>query len=122
MRSTKVQDGIIRIEFVAGDAAVKLVNEKKHELGELSAFLKVTDETLIPAAAERVFNVWKEAKKKMKKGEAIDWHSLEHAPLKGYDGDVVAEPAKRLQTQPQHILNTLKKFAKEIEGMKTGSE
>ena len=120
LRSTKVQDGVIRIEYVAGDAAVKLVNEKKNELGEISAFLKIKDEKLMPSAAERIFNIWKEAKKKTKRGEAIDWPGLEHAPLTAYKGDVLAETAKRLQTQPQHILNTLKKFTKEIDGMKKG--
>ncbi len=119
LRSTKVQDGVIRIEYVAGDAARKLVAERQGGLDAVKEYLKVNDERLIPAAAERVFATWKQARKLAKKKEPVDWRSLESAMLEPYTGpNPVAEAAKRLQTQPEHLLNTLAKFAKEIEGLK----
>lgn len=122
LRSTKVQDGVIRIEYVSGDAARKMVEGKKGIVEEVKEYLTVSDEKLIPAAAERIFSTWKQARKLAKKNEAIDWHAMEGAPLTPYEGDPVAEAAKRLQTQPEHLLNTLAKFAKEIEGMKKGKK
>ncbi len=119
LRSTKVQDGVIRIEYVAGDAALRTTHEKGKELEELKTFLHVTDEKLIPSAAEHVFKVWKEARKYAKKGTEIPWSALEGAPLAAYEGEPVAEAARRLQTQPQHLLNTLKKFTREIDGQRT---
>lgn len=119
LRSTKVQDGVIRIEYVAGDAARKLVEEKKGALEELMGHLSVKEAALIPAAAERVFATWKQARKLAKKGEEIDWNALENAELEPYKGrDPIAEAAKRLSTQPEYILNTLAKFEKEIARMK----
>jgi len=114
LKSTKVQDGIIRIEFTAGKAASKTVDQKGKELEEIMHFLKVKDEKLVPAAADHVFKVWKEARKAMKKKEPFDETTIK-AHLTPFDGDVIAETAKRLQTQPQHILATLTRFRKESE-------
>ena len=112
LRSTKVQDGIIRIEFTAGKAAAKTADEKGKELMEIKKFLKIEDERLMPSAAERVFTVWKEARKAARKGEPFDETNVK-AHLTPFDGDALAETAKRLQTQPQHILATLTRFRKE---------
>jgi alanyl-tRNA synthetase len=120
LRATKVQDGIVRIEFTAGLAAQKLAHAQRENLDSLMALLKVSDEKLLPAAAERVFNAWKAAKKAAKKNEAIDYHALENAKLEPYSGDVLAETAQRLQTQPQHVQSTLARFLKEITEFKHG--
>ncbi len=118
LRSTKVQDGIVRIEFTAGLAAEKLAHEKADKLDELKAFLGVDDDKLVPAAAERVFTMWKKAKKLSKKGKDIPWKTLETAKLESFDGDVLVEAARRLQTQPEHVMNTLRRFMKDIEELK----
>ncbi len=117
LRSTKVQDGIIRIEFTAGKAAQKTTQEKGKELEEIKKFLDVDDERLVPAAAEHVFKVWKEARKAAKKKEPFDEKNVKRM-LQPFDGDALAETAKRLQTQPQHILATLTRFRKESGTMK----
>jgi len=119
LRATKVQDGIIRIEYVAGKAADRQEEEQRGKTKELRAFLGVKDDALIPAAAERVFSVWKQAKKLAKKKEDIPWKKLEAVKLDESDApDPVTEAAKRLQTQPEHVLKTLKRFQKEIEKLK----
>ena len=124
LRSTKVQDGVIRIEYVAGDAAQRVVREKRKELDDLMSFLGVKEESFIPAKAESVFELWKWLRKSTKKNGALTLDGFEEVKKKleshlvPFDGEPLAETGRRLQTQPQHILNTLKKFAKEIEGMK----
>jgi alanyl-tRNA synthetase len=118
LRSTKVQDGIIRIEFTAGEAAEKRAHAVAGAKEELLAFLKIEDEKLLPAAAERVFITWKKARKLAKKGKDIPYDTLENATLEPFDGDPLVEAAARLQTQPEHLLKTLQRFSKEIEEWK----
>ncbi|MBR9693062.1 alanine--tRNA ligase [Candidatus Woesearchaeota archaeon] len=118
LRSTKVQDGIIRIEFTAGLAAEKLAHDKKDKTEEIMQFLGVKEENLIPAASERLFLTWKKTKKLSKKKQDIPWKELEGAKLVPFKGEALAEAAHRLQTQPEHVLNTLTRFKKEIDEIK----
>ncbi len=112
LRSTKVQDGIVRIEFVAGAAAERVARERAERLREVQEFLGVREAALIPAAGERLFQEWKAAKK----GKA-----LPPAKLELFAGDALAEVAKRLRTQPEHVLKTLQRFRKELDARRDGA-
>jgi len=63
--SERIQDGICRIEFVAGQAAFAKLREKRDLLAKASQVLRVEDEKL-PAAVQRFFSEWKE------RGKAIE--------------------------------------------------
>ncbi len=133
LRSTKVQDGVVRIEYVAGDAARRLVEEKKGALEDiqktmydpqlpehLKKILGTKDERLIPAKAEGIFQFWKFIKKQKKKSQINDWKGWPESiynhyfNLEPFEGDVILETARRLHTQPEYIVNTLNKFLHEI--------
>ncbi|RME31221.1 alanine--tRNA ligase [Candidatus Woesearchaeota archaeon] len=115
--SRKVQDGIIRIEFTAGKAAEGEAEQRARLAQEVAEALGV-EEREIPAAAERLFTAWKKLRKAAKKQRALDVSALLSAKLEPYGGDVISEAAKRLQTQPEHLLKTIKRFSTEIAALR----
>jgi alanyl-tRNA synthetase len=111
LKSSKVQDGVIRITFVAGDAARKEREKEKHLLLEIAQELGV-DAPLIPEAAKRLFDHWKKAKKAAEKKSPIP--AAETSPLEISEGNLIEKAAAFLQTQPDHVLKTLQRFKKDI--------
>ncbi|MDY6965085.1 MAG: alanine--tRNA ligase [Halobacteriota archaeon] len=62
LKTERVQDGVERIEFSAGEAAVRRVQEKDKLLNDAADILKVQPE-ILPETANRFFSEWKELKK-----------------------------------------------------------
>lgn len=62
IRTERIQDGVERIEFSAGDAAVKRMQENDELLNRASEGLRVSPEHL-PDAVNRFFEEWKSFKK-----------------------------------------------------------
>jgi len=108
IRTTKVQDGIIRIEFTAGKASKQQDNKQLAVLEELAQLLQC-NESQIPGRAKELFALWKAIVKKNKKQE-FKLLSNEHS-----DGDLLKKAAQELKTQPGHVINTVKRFIKEIQ-------
>lgn len=103
IKTSKLQDGIIRLEYVAGSKArtfkeqtSKLLKELMFELG--------CEKNQIPARCEELFKLWKKNKK-----------SKEKIPFKlsskeTFEGDVLEEAARILKTQKEHLVKTVKRF------------
>ncbi|MEK6968672.1 MAG: alanine--tRNA ligase [Nanoarchaeota archaeon] len=108
IKSQKIQDGIVRLEYVAGNALHSVSQEKEKFTEELSELLKC-DVEQIPGRADELFNKWKNI---VKKGKV---ESAELTSNKRFDGDVVAETSKILKTQPEHLVKTIKRFLMEID-------
>jgi alanyl-tRNA synthetase len=120
LKSSKLQDGVVRIEFVAGKAVKSVQKEEKATLSEIAKLLGVGKEQ-VPGRAAEVFDKWKKARKAAKKGTPPEPKELEltsTAVSKGSDDEILQEAAKTLETQPQHVENTLKRFMKEIDELK----
>ncbi len=117
LKSSKVQDGIVRIEFAAGEAADKVEEMKTGNAEEIASFLDV-DVKEVPARAREIFEKWKKIKKLMKKKKEMPENIFDFSSSEKSDGDVVAESAKILKTQPEHVLKTLKRFLNDIEEWK----
>ncbi len=109
LRSTKIQDGVVRIEFVAGERAKEEIDKKKGNLGELSKILNV-DEAQVPARVEELFTKWKKAKKALKKEKKISRQELELKSTEKFQGDILTKTAEVLKTQPEHLMKTVKRF------------
>lgn len=110
LNSRKIQDGIIRLEYTAGLSAADAASTKEREIAEIASYLGV-DAPLVPDTAENLFRSWKQWRKAAKKGGAPEGSNPAPQP---FDGDVLAETAARLRTQPEHILKTLQRFTAEI--------
>ncbi|NYT05470.1 MAG: alanine--tRNA ligase, partial [Methanomicrobiales archaeon] len=66
IRVEHVQDGIERIEFAAGTAAIYYMQQVEQLLSDAAAVLSVQRENL-PSAVERFFSEWKEQKKEIER-------------------------------------------------------
>ena len=66
LHTKRVQDGVVRIEYVCGDVAVQRLMEKETLLREASETLGVK-EAEVPAAVKRLFEEWKEKRKLARK-------------------------------------------------------
>jgi len=117
LRTTKVQDGIIRIEFVCGDAAYKFINERKIILDEMSVLLGC-EEKFIIHRVEELFEKWKAAKKAMKKDKDIKNECLILSSKKESKEDAITISSELLNTQPEHLIKTLKRFLADLESAK----
>ncbi len=106
IRTSKIQDGVVRIEFVAGKAAEKLLSEERLLINKIKDLLDCSEKQ-IPARADELFKKWKLAKK-----GKLDSFVLESK--EEYDGDVINATAKILKTQPEHIVKTIIRFKDDI--------
>jgi alanyl-tRNA synthetase len=120
LKSSKLQDGIVRIEFAAGDAVKQTGKEEAGVLEEIAKKLGVKKEQ-VPARASELFEKWKNAKKNVKKKKQISKEELimtSKEQFKGTNAEIIDETAKRLNTQVQHIENTIDRFLRELEEIK----
>jgi alanyl-tRNA synthetase len=116
LRSTKVQDGVLRVEYVAGAAAETLIAADQAVLRELETLFSVPRHYL-PGRCSELFALWKRAGKAKKDGAPLSvdekkLHSTEdfHAT----DGDVIAACAVALGTNKEHVVKTAKRFWDEV--------
>jgi alanyl-tRNA synthetase len=84
IKTERIQDGVERIEFSAGEAAVKRTQERDELLNRSSDALRVSPEHL-PDTVNRFFDEWKEFKKENERLKA----ELAEARVKGMMGDAV---------------------------------
>ena len=117
LRAVKIQDGVVRIEFVAGERAKEEIDKKKITLNELSKILNV-DEAQIPVRVEELFTKWKKARKALKKAKQIPKQELELKSKEKFQGDILTKTAEILKTQPEHLVKTVKRFMDELESFK----
>jgi len=68
LRTERIQDGVERIEFAAGEAAVRASQERDELLGQAAAVLRVSPEQL-PKTVSRFFQEWKGQQKEIERLE-----------------------------------------------------
>ncbi|WP_297514398.1 alanine--tRNA ligase [Thermococcus sp.] len=66
LRTERIQDGVERIIFAAGEAAIDWMQETERLLKKTAEIFRVPPEK-VPETAERFFNEWKEARKEAEK-------------------------------------------------------
>jgi len=110
LRSSKISDSIVRIEYVAGKAASGEIDKEKVLLADAASILKV-DKTMVPGRAQELFALWKTI---VKKGKQVPFklQSTERDSLR--DKDLLEKTAQVLKTQLEHVPKTLRRFLQEI--------
>jgi alanyl-tRNA synthetase len=117
IKTTKVQDGIVRIYFVSGKAAEEIKEKDSALLEKVAEKLDVeVDE--IPARAEELFEVWKKARKAVKKKRPLAKEELELKKKEKFKGDALKKASEILRTQPEFVLKTIERFLKELKDFK----
>ena len=76
---------------------------------ELCESLLCSDKKLIPSRINELFNLWKDVVKKNKNISRLELKSHDT-----FDGDIIAKSCEILKTQPEHLVNTVNRFIKEI--------
>ena len=66
LKTKRIQDGIVRIEFSVGPVALKYLKEKEALLRETAKLLKVKEEK-VPEAVKDLFEKWKSKRKELRK-------------------------------------------------------
>ncbi|NTV23642.1 MAG: alanine--tRNA ligase [Nanoarchaeota archaeon] len=117
LKTSKIQDGMVRIEFTAGEAAAK---ELTKDTGILQEAAKTLDCKLnqIPGRANELFEKWKKVVKKGKIDGADDFRLVSKEESQDTEPLMLKNVALMLKTQPEHIPTTLARFKKELEGKK----
>lgn len=115
VKVNKIQDGVIRITFTAGDAAKEMEAGAQEQLEEIAQELKCKAEQ-VPGRVQELFSLWKKARKAKKKDKGVPplkLESKEESP--GSAEDILGAASTLVQTQPEYLLNTVKRFKKEIQ-------
>ena len=121
LRSTKISDSIIRIEFVAGEAAREELEKFPTILKQLSKTLSVAP-TEVVSRSKDLFEKWRLGRKAIKKEQKIFLKDLQlSTPEKDElnDEDSIKKIAEIFKTQPEHIVKTAERFIKELEEYKS---
>ena len=109
LKSAKISDSVVRIEFVAGKKAFDEENKDVTITNELASLLDCKNNQ-VPSRVQELFNLWKDVVKKNKKISSFKLSSLDI-----YSGsDIIEKSSEILKTQPEHLVNTVKRFIKEI--------
>ena len=107
LRSSKIQDGIVRLEYVAGNAESSATMAKEKIIGELAGMLNC-EPGQVPGRAEELFEKGKAA---VKKGKQVDTALTSTA---GYSGDAIARTTEILNSQPENLARTITRFLNEL--------
>ena len=112
-KSSKLQDGIVRIEFTAGQAAIKLSQKSEDVIAEISSLLNCKKEQ-IPARVNELFIKWKTINKLKKKKKDIPAELQTLTSKELFVGDLIAKSAKILKTQKEYVVKTIKRFLNDL--------
>lgn len=110
LKTSKIQDGVVRIEFVAGLAAEKTKMDNESSLDELAKILNCTIKQ-IPARAEELFDSWKRIVKKHSE-EIFVFKSTQETEES--EDKILQKTAAILKTQPEYVFKTIERFLREI--------
>ncbi|TFG06431.1 MAG: alanine--tRNA ligase, partial [Promethearchaeota archaeon] len=88
-KSQKIQDGIVRLTFTAGEASEKLKEKHERILNQLKSILNVERKYLVDRV-EELFEKWKNLNKALKTGN-VNEEDLELTSSKQFKGDVLSK-------------------------------
>ncbi|MBI2176587.1 alanine--tRNA ligase [Candidatus Woesearchaeota archaeon] len=114
LRSSKIQDGIVRLEYVAGKAESSAVAAKEKIVEEVAKLLDC-EPNQVPGRVEELFEKWKAA---VKKGKQVDAKLTSTA---AYEGDALAKVVEVLRTQPENVTKTIMRFLAELKTATSGN-
>ncbi len=115
-KSQKIQDGIVRLTFTAGNATDKLKQKHKKILEELKDILKVERKQLVGRVGE-LLEKWKNINKSLKTGN-VNREDLKLNSNIIFQGDVLSELSQILGTKKFDIPSKVHKLLEEWEDNK----
>ncbi len=113
VKTSKVRDGVVRIEFVAGEAAKKLLDKDLSVVDELSKLLECKREE-VPCRVKELFSLWKSIVKKHKN---VEFKLSCHESYSGSSEDILKESSNILRTQKEYLVKTVERFLNDIKNV-----
>jgi len=107
-KSQKIQDGIVRLTFVAGEATNKLRLKHKRILEEIKGILNVDRKQLVSRIKE-LLEKWKNINKSLKSGK-LDEMDLKLTSSEIFEGDVLSEISHFLNTKKEDVSAKIQKL------------
>jgi len=116
-KSQKIQDGIVRLTFTAGNATKELEQEETLILNQLESLFKISQAKIVGRVAE-LLNKWKNINKALQTGKVkkIDM-SLDSNNT--FEGDILTELSQILNTKKEDIPLKVNKLFNEWKEAKT---
>ncbi len=130
LKTSRISDGVVRIEFVAGNAAMKIFEEENKIVKEILELLNLKEEEKdkIIVESKILFSNWKKAKKLKKKNKSLEeiksvLEENRKVLLEEFEKDnrffdnsfILEELSIILKTQKENLYKTLLKFKRELE-------
>jgi alanyl-tRNA synthetase len=116
-KSQKIQDGIVRLTFTAGDATKKLKERNKQLIGELETILNVESDKIVGRVSE-LLEKWKNLNKALKSGK-FEKDDLELTSIETYEGEPISEISQILNVKKEQIPSKVQKLLNEWKDNKT---
>ncbi|NIA03912.1 MAG: alanine--tRNA ligase [Nitrospiraceae bacterium] len=110
IKTTKVQDGVIRIELVAGKAVERIEKHEQEIINELKDLLNCETIDIVPRVKE-LLKKWKLIKKKKR---TLDPTLTSKGTESLSNREIIKQSAEILSTQKEHIINTVRRFLRDI--------
>ncbi|MFW9898539.1 MAG: alanine--tRNA ligase [Candidatus Thorarchaeota archaeon] len=111
IKSQKIQDGIVRLQFTAGEATYRIKKVDEQILIKLRNLIEVESNQIVGRIKE-LLNKWKNVNKALKTGN-IDEADLKLTSNEIFKGDILAEVSHILNTKKEEILSKVKKLYNE---------
>ncbi|MBD3194173.1 MAG: alanine--tRNA ligase, partial [Candidatus Lokiarchaeota archaeon] len=113
IKSQKIQDGVVRLVYTAGDASKRLLKKNRRIISELESFLGVKKEKIL-ARVRELFEKWKNINKALSTGR-VDEQDLELSSSEEFNGDLLTELSEFLNLPKDNILSKVNQFYEEWE-------
>ena len=112
IKSNKISDSIVRLEFKSGKAAESELNKETFLLEETALILNCSKDQ-VPGKAEELFSKWKRVIKKNKFSKE-DFILASVRKDQGSDQVLLKKTAQIFKTQPEFVPKTAKRFLEEL--------
>ncbi|MFX0033044.1 MAG: alanine--tRNA ligase-related protein, partial [Candidatus Hermodarchaeota archaeon] len=111
IKSQKIQDGIVRLTFTAGNATEEMQKMELKAIQELQTFLNIPKEKIVGRVNELI-NKWKKLNKAIQSGK---YHKddMKLASREIFKGDILTELSQLLNVKKEKVPLKIKKFYNE---------
>ncbi|MFO8020000.1 MAG: alanine--tRNA ligase [Promethearchaeia archaeon] len=108
LKSQKIQDGIVRLKFVAGRATERIEEKHQQIIEDLKGLLNVEEDKLVPRIKE-LFEKWKNVNKALKSGE-VNKEDLRLSSSVTFEGEILEEISDFLNLKKERIPKKVQKL------------
>ncbi|MBN1214895.1 MAG: alanine--tRNA ligase [Candidatus Lokiarchaeota archaeon] len=116
IKSQKIQDGVVRIVFTAGNASEQIINKKIMIISEIKSLLNVNEEEIIGRVSELLIK-WKNIKKSLSSGKVNDNDLILNSTDK-FKGDNLTKLSEILGVNYNGLIEKIQKIYYEWENSK----